>query len=296
MGTKIIVGYDGRDPSLDAVVVGRVLAEATGAELALVLALPYDALLLGLENYEQALEQDTKRLLEPAREHLDEIRFETLAYGGESPAHLLNDLAERERAEMIVLGSTSRGPIGRLLPGSVAERLLAGSPCAVAVAPRGYVSRQRRAIGSIGVGYDGSDEARRALDLARSLAASTGASLVLHTVIGPPGLASPDAAWMAVSALGGEEWEIEGRRERELEESMSDALGELSGEVAASGDQVAGDPGRVLVKRSADHDLMVIGSRGYGPVRRVLLGGVSGRVMREAACPVIAVPRGAREA
>jgi nucleotide-binding universal stress UspA family protein len=38
-------------------------------------------------------------------------------------------------------------------------------------------------------------------------------------------------------------------------------------------------------------DLLVCGSRGYGPVRRVLLGGVSSRLIRRAACPVVVVPR-----
>ena len=49
----------------------------------------------------------------------------------------------------------------------------------------------------------------------------------------------------------------------------------------------------LLVERSHDLDLLVIGSRGYGPLHSVLLGGVSGRVIRDAACPVIVVPRGA---
>jgi hypothetical protein len=40
-------------------------------------------------------------------------------------------------------------------------------------------------------------------------------------------------------------------------------------------------------------DVMVVGSRGYGPLKAVLLGGVSGQVIRSAACPVIVVPRGA---
>ena len=38
---------------------------------------------------------------------------------------------------------------------------------------------------------------------------------------------------------------------------------------------------------------MVVGSRGYGPLKAVLLGGVSGQLIRSAACPVIVVPRGA---
>jgi nucleotide-binding universal stress UspA family protein len=39
-------------------------------------------------------------------------------------------------------------------------------------------------------------------------------------------------------------------------------------------------------------DLLVCGSRGYGPVRRVLLGTVSSALLRQASVPVLVVPRG----
>jgi nucleotide-binding universal stress UspA family protein len=53
-----------------------------------------------------------------------------------------------------------------------------------------------------------------------------------------------------------------------------------------------GDPAAVLAEASADRlDLLVLGSRDYGPVRSVLLGGVGHAVLRAAACPVIVVPR-----
>ena len=53
-----------------------------------------------------------------------------------------------------------------------------------------------------------------------------------------------------------------------------------------------GAPEEVLAEESQTADLVVVGSRGYGPHRAVLLGSVSGRLVREAACPVIVVPRG----
>jgi nucleotide-binding universal stress UspA family protein len=57
---------------------------------------------------------------------------------------------------------------------------------------------------------------------------------------------------------------------------------------------VAGSPRRELASQTDGMDLLLLGSRGYGPRRAVLLGGVSHVVVREAACPVIVLPRGAR--
>ena len=56
----------------------------------------------------------------------------------------------------------------------------------------------------------------------------------------------------------------------------------------------AGRPADRLIGMTDAVDLMVVGSRGYGPLRSVLLGGVSGQLIRSAACPVVVVPRGAQ--
>ena len=69
-----------------------------------------------------------------------------------------------------MVGSSHRGKLGRVLPGSVGESLLRGAPCAVAVAPRGYAGAEHPAIGLIGVAYDGSEEAKLALGEAERLA------------------------------------------------------------------------------------------------------------------------------
>jgi hypothetical protein len=49
--------------------------------------------------------------------------------------------------------------------------------------------------------------------------------------------------------------------------------------------------GRLAALGPDDVDLLVCGSRGYGPARRVLLGGVSSRLIRRARLPVAVVPR-----
>ena len=53
-----------------------------------------------------------------------------------------------------------------------------------------------------------------------------------------------------------------------------------------------GDPADVLLRVSEHVDMLVCGSRGYGPIRSILLGGVSRRVIDGAQCPVLVLPRG----
>ena len=52
-----------------------------------------------------------------------------------------------------------------------------------------------------------------------------------------------------------------------------------------------GDAAELLAAASSGVDLLVCGSRGYGPLRTVLLGGVSGRLAHTAACPLLVLPR-----
>ncbi|HEY8501850.1 MAG TPA: universal stress protein, partial [Solirubrobacterales bacterium] len=139
----LLVGYDGSDGGRDALELARVLGEATGAKALVVTVLPYGPLpipyaVLGEEESEQ-----TKPLFEEARRRLGELEVETRAFGGGSPAGVINDLAEREGVDSIVVGSAHRGPIGRALLGSVADGLLHGAPCETIVAPRGFASEER---------------------------------------------------------------------------------------------------------------------------------------------------------
>lgn len=236
----ILVGYDGRPSGRDALTLARGLAAIEGAELVLCVALELDPLATPAHAYERAMAEAEERLTADAAGVLGEIPFRLRVVGGVSAPRALHEVAEDERADVIVLGSTHRHGLGRVVPGSVAERLLHGAPCAVLVAPSGFADRKRFEIRSIGVGYDGRTEASHARAVADALAADLKAELTTITV------------------------------------------GE--GE---------GDPAEVLVSRSTDLDLLVVGSRGYGPLRHALVGNVSWDVIRKAACPVLVVPRSA---
>jgi len=52
---------------------------------------------------------------------------------------------------------------------------------------------------------------------------------------------------------------------------------------------VSGHPSNVLVEASKDADLLVVGSRGHGRVRGMVLGSVSNHCTHHAHCPVVVV-------
>jgi nucleotide-binding universal stress UspA family protein len=81
--------------------------------------------------------------------------------------------------------------------------------------------------------------------------------------------------------------------ERSVQTGLDALVAELPSDVTAARVRLTGEPADRLAERSAGVDLMATGSRGYGPLRSVLVGGVSGQLMRTAQRPVVVVPRGA---
>jgi nucleotide-binding universal stress UspA family protein len=90
-------------------------------------------------------------------------------------------------------------------------------------------------------------------------------------------------------AMGGASYN-ETLREQASEE-VDTAIAGLQGAPRGERFFAVGEPASILSEASEDLDLLVLGSRGYGPMRSVLVGGVAGRVVRDAACPVIVLPR-----
>jgi nucleotide-binding universal stress UspA family protein len=287
--SKIIVGVDESDRAKDAIALAALLARGSDAELVLVCAYPYDDVPGRAANagYRQYLREDAEAAIERAVADiggLPHVRPHMIAEV--SPAKGVQTVATLEGASLIVIGSSGRGAIGRAFAGTTAERLLHGAPCPVAVAPRGFHSREPGDIAEISVGYDGSAEAKAALVGARTIARVRGARLRLVEVL--------DAMWMGTPALmSGPGYiltpdDMEGRARKHLAETASG----LAADVPTVPVVVVGAPEQVLAEESKSADLMVVGSRGYGPHRAVLVGSVSGRLVRESACPVIVVPRG----
>lgn len=280
---KIVIGFDGSEGSEDALRLGTAIAQAESAELVVAAALAYDPLLIAAEAYDQALAEHFDQLFAQVEHQLPGVEFVRRELRDASPGQALTDLADAEGTDMIVLGSTHRGKLGRVYPGSVGERLLNGAPCAVAIAPRGYARREHYGLGVIGVGYDGTQESQLALAEAERLAEQLKASLRLIAVV-PPVPVTP-------SRISHTEVGYTDVLRRHFRDVLDVGASKLGYATAVEAVLEEGDPAAALAAQGVELDLLVIGSRGYGPVRRALLGGVSAEVMRTAPCPVIVVPR-----
>jgi len=292
--SSILIGVDASARSEDAIAFGRRLADASSAGVVVACAFAYSDAPSRASNasYRQILADDAKQTARDMRDRLEGIAADRLRITitpNPSPAHALHDIAEAEHAEIIVVGSSHTGRLGRVAPGSTGERLLHGAPCAIAIVPFGYRTRAEEPIRRIGVAYDGSDEADAAVAAAVELSRALDAELEIIGVLAPE-------AYSATALMGGlSSVTLREDIERSIQASLDTVVAGLPADVTGESVRLAGDPADELGEHSAGLDLMVAGSRGYGPLRSVLVGGVSGRLMRTVQCPMIVVPRGAHE-
>jgi nucleotide-binding universal stress UspA family protein len=287
MTAKIVVGVEDSDRSKNAVAFAVQVARSTGAQVVLANAYPYDdfpsrAASPPMQEY---LRQDAQALLDALRAELTGVGdIRTCTIPSMSPARALHLLAERESAALLVIGSSRRGALGRVFAGTTAASLLHGSPCPVAIVPTALRAADTP-IMTIAAAYDGSEESEHAVVAATAAARAFGAGLRLVGVFEPmiagtPALPIPGAAVPPPD------------RQERFREELDAAVNEIPDDVPAEAVFLEGDPATQLTAESLDVDVMFAGSRGYGPLRAVLAGSVTGRLVQRAACPVVVVPRG----
>lgn len=285
MFARVLVGFDGRAEGEDALALGRALTAPGGRVMA---ACQYRRHPHGAGGGESG--HGPEDLHDDARASLARLPegVEGRAAPGASPARTLHHLAEEERPDVLVVGSSRRATPARALLGGTAERLLHGSPCPVAVAPRGYRDHAHPPE-RIAVAYYPEDDADAAVRVAEALALAAGADVHaivafepgVETMIGPH---NPD--YVAVS----------GRAHHRLERVVAARLEAASTTARIEARIVDGHPPEVLRQAAGDLDLLILGSRAYGPAGRVLMGSVIHRLLAHGCpCPVLVIPRGAGE-
>jgi nucleotide-binding universal stress UspA family protein len=196
------------------------------------------------------------------------------------------DLADEIGADLIVMGSRGRGPVKRLVMGSVSEGVVHHARRPVLVLRGGSDAwPPRRVI----IGEDGSQAARAAASLAANIGKLFGVGgLILRAY---PKLPEMDLEGRTVDARMVDD-ELR-REERRLEERAAEIWDDLGARPRVRID--VGDPAARLLEAAEERDegeriLLAVGSRGLGPIQRARLGSVSTKVLRAAKGPVLIFP------
>jgi nucleotide-binding universal stress UspA family protein len=274
MFNKVLVGVDGHDGGLDAAALARQLVAPDG-ELLLTHIHGGYPLVAKAEtgDYERVIRDDAETLLAQASEQTG-IRARIL-HGSSSVGRGLRELVERESADLVVVGSTRRGPTARIFLGDDTRETLRDVRSAVAIAPAGYADAAN-AIGKIGVALDASPESRGAATLARELAKALHAKLSAIEVLDVP-------MYIFYSS-----------RPREGMPAQ-DPLKVVANEISQLGEFEPyvrfGYVEDELAKASVTVDLLVMGSRSLGRVRRLVETSRSQDIARRARCPLWSCPK-----
>jgi nucleotide-binding universal stress UspA family protein len=271
MANEIVVGFDESRQARDALALGRELAAAIGGHLVVTRVLSEAGV------PDEPLVTDAEPAGLTNVEHVSVVNA--------SAARALHNLAEERRAVAIVVGSTGRGTLGRVAPGSVGRRLLGGAPCAVAVAPIGLAERPV-GLGAIGVAFDGEPESMHALDAAVRLSRRLDGHVKVHAVVR---WRSPPETHFSVTA-GAIRFAADAAEE--LDRASRAAIAAFPDPPTGGVDVRVGDPVTILADASKELDLLVCGSRGRGRAQQVLLGSVSAELVDRVHCALLVIPRG----
>lgn len=276
MFDHVLVGIGDRKAGRDALALAKQLL-AAGGRLTLARVYLSDSYVWrgARHTYHIEQRQEAAELLESVRSEA-RVTAELECISSPSVGRGLHELVEQLGADLLVVGSSGRGRWGRILLGDDTRDSLEGSPCAIAVAPTGYAQAEH-AIRVIGVGYNRSGESELALGLARSLAERTGARLSARQVVtfSPEMFLDPPA-----------------HSEEDFEEILQDARQRLAERGGLEAQAVYGRADDALTDYSDEVDLLVLGSRDYGPLGTLMHGSTTRQLARTARCPLLILPRG----
>ena len=315
-GTRVLIGYDGSDGAL-AAMEGLRHAGLPSEVGALVITVA-DVGPIVPAAAEHGLSDPSARSVEASRRIVAAAALQaerTAAQGAEvlrrlmpgwrvahagrhgSPSRTLVEQAQLWQADLLVVGSHGRSPIGRLVLGSVSHFVAEHAGCSVRV---GRDAREGRARARGGVrillGIDGSDGASAAVEVVAARTWPAGTEVRLIVVVDLALCASlgrrASLGWL-IRGGGADastvEWPDWPRR---LIAPAAQALADAG--LETSSDVLGGDAKHVLVEEADrwDADCIFLGATGHAAGERFPLGGVSSAVASRAPCPVELVRQG----
>lgn len=280
MFKNVLVGVDRDGGGRDAIALSSSLL-AEGGERTLAHIYSSDARASRGSDTEPnlAVREHPRGLLEDARKAAG-VEVHLRWFESSSVGRGLHELCEVTAADLLVVGSSRHGLLGRVLIGDDTHAALNGAPCAIAIAPAGY-SERPVTIREVGVGYNGSPESEHAVAVARRVAAEHDARLSAFEAVSLP----------TYTFIGGP---------APIDGAIEDLVAEARERIATLGGvephAVYGNPVEELTLYSASLDLLVVGSRDYGPIGRIVHGSTCGQLARTARCPLLVLTRATRRA
>jgi nucleotide-binding universal stress UspA family protein len=280
--TTILLATDGSEDAELAATTAVSLAGSTGSELHVVHtwrpvpSVHFDALIRReMEREAQGILDEQVKKIEGLGGTVAQAR---LSEGG--AAEEIAALAEEVEAGLIAVGSRGRGRIRRLLMGSVSDAVVRHAHHPVVVVRWKPVVFPAKIL----LATDGSEEAILAAQTAADLSERTGSELHVVHVGEIPFTHYPDR--YGYRAL----YEEDEKEARELLEAQIEKM-KGAGVIVAQAHLRLGraDEGIVVLAEELGADLVAMGSRGLGGVKRALMGSVSDSVGRHAHCPVLIV-------
>jgi nucleotide-binding universal stress UspA family protein len=283
---RIAAAVDLHPEGRDAAKLGAALAEATGADLALVTIEPDLPLVIPRFDWKR-VRRETAAMLAEVQDSLAP-RARTIIDADLSIPQGIERVVRKGERDLLVVGSSPKGSPGTVWIGRRTRQLLHELRCPLVVTARGFSARPAPALRRIGVGFEGSPESRLALAAAATIALGCNAELMVRAVLDdrPPSLARFGV--------------FDGQLEESWDELMSGELESLNTTCAeavsglncpVSLEVRRGRPATLLDQLSDDVDLLVLGSRRWGAVTRVLLGGTGEVLMHGARSSIMVVPR-----
>jgi nucleotide-binding universal stress UspA family protein len=280
----VVVGYNGREHSRDALMWAAAEAVRRDAPLLVLYAVNYPGMVPGpgpglLEPEPGALADDQevthRGVLEAVLAHPG-VRV-TGVTDVSSPSKALVEASNR--AVLLVIGNRGHGRVVGALLGSVAFTVAGAAACPVIVVKGDPVGRPVGPEHRVVVGTDGSPHAGAAVDFAADRAAVASAALEIITCTGEHPGEAVDVGDLSASAAV-------------IARSAAQRLAGTHPDLTVTTRVEDSSPERILVDVSADAGLLVVGTRGRGAFTGLLLGSVSQAVLHGSECPVAVVGEG----
>ncbi|MEU3308827.1 universal stress protein [Nocardiopsis sp. NPDC006832] len=300
---KVVVGVDGSHQSQAALEWAAAEAVRRGVSLHIVHALGMPLIVSaygGPQRFQPTNEMSGQAdaVVTAAKEKAEELQpsltVETVTALEEAPLALIR---QSHPHDLIVLGSRGLGSVAALFVGSVSVRVSAQAPCPVVVVPSENGKPTRTKLERVVVGVDDSKNARRALGLAVELTAETEGELVVVNSWEVPFPYDPVA--MSAAGYRPQDDVFEKQSEALVAELLADVMDDQCEDVdiQVSVVRTQSNPVNALLEASADTnaDAIVVGSRGRGSVRGLLLGSVSQGILHRSKVPVVVLPKHADE-